>query len=175
MAAQLCLSAVPAPSVQVLSCMLQAAWAGDPHQHLSLSHLVTLLFSSVQLAALSPTASGPTAPNLQPAPGDDSLLHGYTNNGTAASMAVPQESVAAVADELILSTMPEQEQRQQERLSLPSIIRVLWSLCAYGSLDIAQYGWLLVAVAAGPWQRLSEEQLLVIKQGQVRGRVSHGC
>jgi hypothetical protein len=63
----------------------------------------------------------------------------------------------------------QQQQQQQDRLDLPSLIRVLWSLCVYDCLDIARYGWLLVAVAAGPWQRLSEDQLLVIKQGQVNG------
>lgn len=99
-----------------------------------------------------------------------------------AAAAVPPDSViAAVADELILTTMPEYQQHQQQhnrhnchqhqavRLSASDIIRVLWSLCVFDScLDIARYGWLLVALAGTPdWQRLEEQQLMVIKQGQV--------
>jgi len=81
-----------------------------------------------------------------------------------------------VADELILAaTTPEQQQQQQlpgeQRLSISDAVRVLWSLCVYGALTIDRYGWLLVAVAGAKWQTLCQEQLLVIKQGQV----SHTC
>jgi hypothetical protein len=168
--------------MQVLQCVLQAAWAGEPHQHLSLSQLVTLLFSSAQLATnfTDQRCNTATTPlenaNSQAALGDAAnAVCNCADMSTAASTIVTQEAVAAVADELILSTMPDQEQQQQQatqrqqKLDVSSLIRVLWALCVYSSsLDIARYGWLLVAIAGGQWQRLSEDQLCVIKQGQVR-------
>jgi hypothetical protein len=97
----------------------------------------------------------------------------------SAAAAVPDlAAVSAVIDQLILSTMPEYEQQQQQdggSLTVEELIRVLWSCCVFGSLDIAQFGWLLVAVAGGPWQRLGPEQLCVIKQGEVRGVYCYVC
>jgi hypothetical protein len=171
--------------MQVLQCVLQAAWADEPHQHLSHSQLVTLLFSSTQLVTNFTAQPHSTATALSANPNRPAPL-GHTTNAVcgcaaldaAATAIVTQEAVAAVADALILSTMPDQEQQQQgeqqrqQKLDVSSLIRVLWALCVYSSsLDIARYGWLLVAIAGGQWQRLSEEQLCVIKQGQVRRMV----
>jgi hypothetical protein len=171
--------------LQVLKTIAAQAWSVTPHTRLSHQQLVTLLFSSAQLAAWPPaaaaasdqpatnaavnTATGGMAATATAASASATAAATAASSNAAATATPTQGSaVKAVADELILATMPEHEQQQQQqRLDLSSLIRVLWSLCVYGGLDISQYGWLLVAVAAGPWQRLGEEQMLVIKQGQV--------
>lgn len=140
--------------LQVLQAITHQAWGQQPQDHLTPSQLLTLLFSSSQLAASLPARAAPATAG---------------SSSSSKTVTAQEPAVEAVADELILSTMPEhqQHQQQQERLDLPSLIRVLWALCVYGCLDVARYGWLLVAIAAGPWQKLNEDQLLVIKQGQV--------
>lgn len=162
----------PPPFEQVLNTITSQAWANSPHNHLSHKQLVTLLFSSAQLAVAvpPPPQEDPAAPSSTAQVESDDAEALSTDTKAAAAAASPHAAITAVAEQLILAAMPDtwpKEQQQQERLSLPDAIRVLWALCVYGCLDIAQYGWLLVGVAAGPWQRLSEEQLLVIHHGQV--------
>jgi hypothetical protein len=100
----------------------------------------------------------------------DGYRHDAAAVAATAAAALPDpEVLSAVIDQLILSTMPEHEQQQGGALNVEDLVRVLWSCCVFGSLDIAQFGWLLVAVTGSPWQRLGQEQLLVIKQGEVRG------
>ena len=148
---------------QVLEAISHQAWMLGPGQY-SHKQLATLLFCSARLA-ISPAQQQKSELQLHAA-----ALGAVPGSAAEVPTPMPLLGVTDIANELILATAPEQQQQQiqqQDRLSLSDIIRVLWALCVYGSLDIAQYGWLLVAVAAGPWQRLSEEQLIVIKQGQV--------
>jgi hypothetical protein len=56
---------------------------------------------------------------------------------------------------------------KQQQLSAGEIVRLLWALAVLDVLDIARLGWLLVALAGSGWQKLQQEQLLVVKQAQV--------
>jgi hypothetical protein len=52
--------------------------------------------------------------------------------------------------------------RKQQRLAPDAIVCVVWALRSLGALDIARFGWLLVALARGRWPRLGGEQLAVL-------------
>lgn len=184
----------PVCCLQVLRTLLHQAWRSNPQHYLSNKLLVTLLFSTAQLAAAPPVGASPTTMTTAAAataPQEASAAAAASGACTAATTgqseaatvvsdgcrqdaaavaAVPDlAALSAVIDQLILSTMPEHEQQQPgDSLTVEDLIRVLWSCCVLGSLHIAQFGWLLVAVAGGSWQRLGQEQLLVIKQGEVR-------
>jgi hypothetical protein len=134
---------------QVLSALMAAAWCNKVETNLSSSRLVSLLFSSAQLAA------APAAAQLDAA-ADAAVLSALGNDA--------DEDATAAAG---ASSQPKQKQQQQQ-LSAADIVRVLWSLMVLDALDIARLGWLLVALSAANWQKLEQQQLLVIKQAQVR-------
>jgi hypothetical protein len=73
----------------------------------------------------------------------------------------PDEQLAAAAEAVVLATMDGGD----SRLGMDGLIRVLRALSALERLDIAAFGWLLVALAATPsWQRLSDAQVAVVRE-----------
>jgi hypothetical protein len=130
---------------------MAAAWSGNVDTDFSSSQLVSLLFSSAQLAA------APAAAQLEAA-ADAAVLAALGDDAG-------NEDAAAAAG----ASQGSQRKQKQQQLSAADIVRVLWSLAVLDALDIARLGWLLVALAGANWQRLEQEQLLVVKQAQVRG------
>lgn len=145
---------------QVLSALAAAAWSGSPAEQLSSSQLVDLLSSSAQLGLQPPPALAAVAEQLvlAAAGGGGSSSDGSSAGVTSRGTHWVQSSSHGVVT---------QQQQRQRRLSQHEIIRVLHALMKLDCLDIAAFGWLLVALAAGPWQRLSPQQLQVLHRAQL--------
>lgn len=138
----------------MLSALMAAAWSSTPHSTLSCSKLASLLFSSAQLAAALPAAQLKAA-------ADAAVLAAL---GSSTDTDDTGTAVAAAGGAA-------QQRTKQQQLSAAEVVRVLWSLAVLDVLDIARLGWLLVALAGSAgWQKLQQEQLLVVRQAQVKKR-----